>query len=191
MKPHTRYLLSSLILIPIAAQAHPGHGLAYGTISGFLHPLLGLDHLIALIGVGLWSVQQLERQSWSLPIVFVATVMVGAVLAIAGISLPYIDTGISLSVLVLGILVLLATRLRPIIAGALVALFALIHGYAHGMEMPKGLDYKNYLIGFMGSSALVITVVICCSKWAMVNRYKSSFPLLGAIMCVYGFALLS
>ena len=191
MNLHMRYLLSFLILIPIAANAHPGHEVAYGVISGFLHPLLGIDHLIALIGVGLWSVQNLERQSWSLPTVFVVTAMVGSVLAIAGISLPSIDAGIALSILVLGILVARAARLHPIIAGGLVVLFALIHGYAHGIEMPKGMDYKNYLIGFMGSSSLVISLAMYGSKWAMVNRHKSLFSLLGAMMCVYGFALLS
>lgn len=191
MKLVKHFLVASFLLLPLCASAHPGHEVTYGFMSGFLHPLLGLDHLMAMVGIGLWSMQQSGHLRWTLPTTFIVTIMVGAALGFSGVGLSSVELGIPVSLLMLGLLVVRTIKLPAMLSGALVAFFALFHGYAHGSEMPIGMDLITYFIGFMVSSVSVVVVTIQASKWILINNHKSSFSMLGGIMCLYGIALLS
>jgi len=150
--------IAAAILIafaPATAWAHTGAGAAHGLINGFVHPLLGWDHLLAMLAVGIYSAQRGGRAVWLLPATFVTVMAIGGVLGIAGVALPGVESGILASVLVLGALIALAVRF-PLAAGmAVVGLFAIFHGHAHGTEMPQAASAVGYAIGFCGATALL------------------------------------
>lgn len=150
----TLLFLSALLLIPAAAQAHPGHSVT-GFSAGFAHPILGLDHVLAMFAVGLWAVQLGGRAMWFVPLTFVATMMAGGGLGMAHVPLPFVEHGILASVLILGLLIAFAARV-PLAAGmAIVALFALFHGHAHGAEMPESAAGLSYGAGFALATAFL------------------------------------
>ncbi|MES2026690.1 MAG: HupE/UreJ family protein [Pseudomonadota bacterium] len=133
------------------AQAHPGHG--GGFVAGVEHPLSGVDHLLAMIAVGIWAYQLGGRAKWLVPVCFVAIMAGAAGLGMAGVGLPMIEGGIAASLLVLGLLILFAVSVRPAVAGAIVAMFAVFHGYAHGAEMPAMASPWLYGTGFIVATA--------------------------------------
>ena len=143
---------SALLLSPALALAHPGHDHT-GVMSGIAHPVFGLDHLLAMLAVGLWAAQQTGTARWALPLTFVTTMLVGGLLGFAGIELPLLETGIAGSVLALGLLVALAVRPPVAVAAALTALFALSHGVAHGLELPALSSPWGYAAGFIAATA--------------------------------------
>lgn len=148
-----RNLLALLLVFPALAHANPGAGPAHGFSHGLLHPLLGLDHLLAMIAVGLWAAQLGGRATWAVPASFVGVMAFGGLAGAAGWSLPMVETGILVSVFLLGLLVAFAVRL-PAWAGALlVGAFALFHGHAHGSEMPAGASAWLYAGGFVLATA--------------------------------------
>jgi urease accessory protein len=148
-KHPSTFALAALCLFTGAAWAHTGGHSVTGFVSGLTHPLQGLDHLLAMFAVGLWAVQQGGRARWALPAAFLAALALGGVLAGSGGALPQVETAVALSVLALGLLV--ATRCRtPLLAGmAIVAAFALFHGYAHALEMPQAASPVRYALGFV------------------------------------------
>lgn len=149
MKHSRTIVLTALCLSAGTVSAHSGsHGVS-GFAGGLAHPLLGLDHLLAMIAIGLWAAQQGGRALWAVPAAFVGAMLLGGGLAWAGLSLPHVETGIAASVLVLGLLI--ATRRQwALVAGmATAAGFALFHGYAHGLEMPPAASPVPYVLGFM------------------------------------------
>jgi urease accessory protein len=136
-----------------AAFAHaPGAGEA-GLAAGFAHPLFGLDHVLAMVAVGLWASQLGGRAVWLVPASFVGVMALGAALGAVG-TLPAVELGIVGSLLVLGALVATATRLPAATGAALVAVFALFHGHAHGAEMPEGAA-ALFAVGFIAATALL------------------------------------
>ncbi len=136
------------------ALAHTGQGDVSGLAAGFLHPLLGLDHLLAMAAVGIWSALALSgRRVWAAPLGFVAAMVVGAGLAFAGVGLPLVEAAIAFSVLALGLMVALRLPLGAAAGAGLVAAFALFHGHAHGLEAAGGLT--GYLAGFVTATALI------------------------------------
>ncbi|WP_339806983.1 HupE/UreJ family protein [uncultured Marinobacter sp.] len=138
-----------LMLAATAAFAHPGHDHSTnGLISGLLHPLLGLDHLLAMAAIGFWSVRQGDLMKRATPLFVVGGMILGAGIAFAGIALPGVETGIVLSVMVAGILIAAMAKLPTAIGGTLVAAFMVFHGHAHGTEMPAGAALAAYLVGF-------------------------------------------
>jgi urease accessory protein len=145
-------LATSLLLAP-AAFAHLQGGAAAGLTSGLLHPLTGLDHVLAMLAVGLWAAQRGGAERWRLPLAFVGTMLVGGVLGMSGLVLPYGEIGIALSVLLLGVLIVSAPRLSSPAALALVAAAALLHGHAHGSELAAGLSPALYAAGFVAATA--------------------------------------
>lgn len=152
MKPmkHSRAIvLAALCLFAGTASAHTGNHTVTGFSSGLTHPLLGLDHLLAMIAIGLWAAQQGGRALWAVPAAFVGAMLLGGAMALAGLSLPHVETGIAVSVMVLGLLI--ATRRQwAVKAGmAIAAGFALFHGYAHGLEMPQAASPALYALGFV------------------------------------------
>jgi urease accessory protein len=149
-------LLLALGLIPApSAFAHTFGAHGMGLVAGLSHPFLGLDHLLAMTAVGLWAAQLGGQALWRIPLAFVTSTAAGAALGAYGLTLPGVETGIVLSVLLLGLLIAAATRL-PIAAGmGLVALFALFHGHAHGLEMPQAATPWGYGLGMLLSTALL------------------------------------
>jgi urease accessory protein len=138
-----------------ASQAHPGHG-AEGLVAGFAHPFMGMDHLLAMVAVGLWSAVALpEGRRYFGPAVFMASLLVGALLAVAGLGLPSVETGIAASVLLFAALMLGARRIPATAGLAMVGMAALLHGYAHGSELAVGHSFVAYAVGFLTASALL------------------------------------
>ena len=132
-----------------AALAHDDAGLAGGFISGIKHPLLGVDHLLAMFAVGLWGAFLGRPLVVALPVVFPGVMVVGGLLGIAGVPAPPIEVGIALSVVLLGAAIAAAYQAPVWLACALVALFGLFHGYAHGQELPAAADPIAYGLGFV------------------------------------------
>ncbi|HEX5125955.1 MAG TPA: HupE/UreJ family protein [Rhodocyclaceae bacterium] len=129
---------ASLGALPALAFAHLGNdaGLHHGTgfLAGFTHPLTGLDHLCAMIAVGIWSAMN-TRRIWTVPISFAAVLLIGALAGMQGLTLPAVEPMIAASVLVLGLLVALRTKLPVAASAALIGVFAIFHGVAHGTEL--------------------------------------------------------
>lgn len=123
--------------------------------AGLGHPISGLDHILAMVAVGLWATQLGGRALWLVPLTFVLTMAAGGALGFFAIPLPLIETGIAGSVLILGLLVALASRLPLVASMALVGVFALFHGYAHGAEMTMESSASWYSLGFMLMTALL------------------------------------
>jgi urease accessory protein len=142
-------------LAPTAAFAHAGGGDAHGFVHGFAHPFGGLDHLLAMIAVGLFAYQLGGRALWLVPASFVLAMTAGGALGLAGVPVPFVETGIAASVLVLGAIVAFGVRAPVAIAMALVAAFAVFHGHAHVAEMPAGMSAVPYAAGFVLATALL------------------------------------
>jgi urease accessory protein len=149
--PVRRVAVIASVFIALAepALAHTGHSLAGGFAGGFLHPLFGLDHVVAMVAVGLWGAFLGAPAIFILPVVFPLVMAFGGVLGILGIPLPGVEIGIAVSAVVLGLMVALAAKPHLAVAALLVGLFAIFHGYAHGTELPDGADAVAYSLGFV------------------------------------------
>lgn len=143
-------------LLATSVSAHPGaHHAAASFSSGFVHPLFGWDHLLAMLAVGFWAAQQRHALKWVLPLLFPSMMAFGALMAFNGLAMPVAEAGIAASVLVLGLLVAFAVRM-PVWAGAMVvSSFAVLHGYAHGIETPSGASIGLYGAGFLAATLLL------------------------------------
>lgn len=148
-------LLLTCWLLPFTAGAHPEKGTIWGFTSGFLHPLTGLDHITAMVAVGLWGAFLGPPAMWVLPVVFPLVMSIGGALGVLGVPLPGTETGIALSSLVLGLMVAFAVRQPLWVAAVLVGSFAICHGWAHGHEMPKAANAITYAIGFVIATGLL------------------------------------
>ena len=138
-----------------SAEAHTDTGLAGGFASGFTHPLSGLDHLLAMVSVGLWGAFLGRPLIYALPVTFPAVMVAGAVLGMLDVRLPPVELGIALSVLVLGGCIALSLKAPVWAASLIVAAFALFHGYAHGRELPSAADPIGYSAGFVLATGLL------------------------------------
>jgi len=135
--------------------AHEGTGLSGGFISGFLHPLTGPDHVAAMVAVGLWGAFLGSPAMWTLPVVFPLVMAFGGVLGILGVPLPYVETGIASSALILGLMVALAVKPPIWIAAVIVGVFAIFHGHAHGTELPDAANPIAYGVAFVVATGLL------------------------------------
>lgn len=153
-------VLLVLAVVPTAAAAHDGTGLAGGFVSGFVHPLSGFDHMLAMICVGLWGAFLGRPLIYALPTLFPSAMAIGGGVGMLGLPIPPVELGIALSVLVLGAMILFAVRAPVVVACAIVAIFALFHGYAHGMELPSAADPVGYSAGFVLCTGLLHLVGI-------------------------------
>ncbi|HRP22344.1 MAG TPA: HupE/UreJ family protein [Thauera sp.] len=151
-----------------AALAHPGHEAA-SFVTGFAHPLGGLDHLLAMLAVGLLAARQSGRARWMLPAGFVLAMLAGAGLGVLGLALPAVEAGIAASVLVFGLLIALAARLPLAASLPLVAVFALFHGHAHHAEM-GGASLATYAVGFALATALLHGAGYALARWTPQTR---------------------
>ena len=137
-----------LATLPMPLAAHEGGSVA-GLLSGLYHPVSGLDHVLAMVAVGIWGAQLGAPAIWVLPITFPVVMASGGMVALLGVGLPGTEVGIGLSALLLGAMVALERRPDLWIAAALVGFFAVFHGYAHGTELPEGQSGLLYSIGFV------------------------------------------
>ncbi len=136
-------------LVPAAAYAHQRGGEAIGFVGGLKHPISGLDHVLAMVAVGLWGAQLGAPAIWLLPVTFPMVMAFGGMLALIGIPLPGAEIGIALSAVALGAMVMGERRPPLPVAAALVAFFAIFHGHAHGTELPAGANGLLYSVGFV------------------------------------------
>jgi len=147
-------LVAFLTLVATPALAHPGHGLAgMGQASaftaGFLHPFTGLDHLLAMTAVGLWAGLVQPARSWAAwPAAFLAFMLAGFAIGVGGAAMPAVEGLIIASVIGLGLAVALRLKLPTLVGAAVIAVFALAHGYAHGQELPAGATALDFAAGF-------------------------------------------
>jgi urease accessory protein len=132
-----------------SALAHVQSGLAAGFLTGFLHPISGLDHVLAMVAVGLWGAQLGAPAIWLLPVTFPVVMAFGGLLGLLGVPLPGVEFGIAASAILLGAAVMTERRAPLYIAAALVGLFAIFHGHAHGTELPPGQSGLLYSLGFV------------------------------------------
>lgn len=153
----------ALFLTPAVAFAHTGHDHS-GLMAGLSHPVFGLDHLLAMLAVGLWAAQQSGAARWALPLTFVASMLLGGLLGFAGVAIPLMETGIAGSVLAFGLLVAVAARLPMVVALGMTSLFALTHGVAHGLELPDLANPWSYALGFV-----IATAALHASGYALVR----------------------
>lgn len=196
MRNSTRFLTAiSLLIASSAAFAHPGHDVS-GLTAGLLHPFSGLDHLLAMVAVGLWAAQSdrknkgSEHKIWLLPAIFMAMLAVGAGVAMQWQSLPMVETGIAVSVLALGLLVALAMQLPAMLSVAITALFGLLHGYTHGLELPESAAPAAYALGFLAATA---SLLLCGIAAGLATRLHFALlsRLLGGAIAISGAYLLA
>jgi urease accessory protein len=156
MKQVHRYFVA-LILLGFAgiADAHVGSGIHGGFVSGFLHPILGWDHVAAMVAVGLWGAFLGNPAIWILPVVFPLVMTLGGAMGILGVPMFAVETGIALSAVVLGIMVAFAVRPPIWVAAVVVGFFAVFHGYAHGTELPSSASPLAFSLGFVISTGML------------------------------------
>jgi urease accessory protein len=154
-KQYSALAAALLLLAPTIAQAHQEAGQAAGFLAGLSHPVSGLDHVLAMVAVGLWGAVLEAPAIWVLPVAFPAVMALGGLMGLLGIQLPGVEVGIAVSAIVLGAAVL--TELRPPLwlATTIVAFFAIFHGHAHGRELPDGTSALLYSLGFVMATGLL------------------------------------
>ncbi len=162
------------LLVPGLALAHVGQGdISGGLVAGFKHPISGLDHVVAMVAVGIWGAQLGAPAIWVLPVTFPLVMAMGGVLGALGVGLPGVETGIALSALGLGAMVLFAARPPLWVAGIMVAAFAICHGYAHGAELPESANPISYALGFVLATGTLHALGIflgVAKRWPMGGR---------------------
>ncbi|MAR90477.1 MAG: HupE/UreJ family protein [Pseudomonadota bacterium] len=146
-------LCALFLLLPGIALAHTGTGTTSGVLHGLMHPVQGLDHLLAMVAVGLWAAGQSRRALWVVPATFVGMMVMGSLLGFFGVAVPFVETGILASVLVLGLLLAGAFKLPLTVTGLIVGVFAVFHGVAHGAELPATTGATSYVAGFATATA--------------------------------------
>lgn len=162
-------LMVVALLLPLSAWAHVESGQAGGFLSGLSHPISGLDHVLAMVAVGLWGAQLGRPAVWLLPVAFPMMMAFGGMLGLMGIPVPGIEIGIALSGIVLGALILGETKMPIIGALLVVAFFAVFHGHAHGTELAPGQNAMLYSLGFVICTGLLHGVGI---GMGLVHRWE-------------------
>lgn len=147
-------VLLAILAIPSPLAAHEG-GSAAGLVSGLMHPVSGLDHVLAMVAVGIWGAQLGAPAIWILPVTFPMVMAFGGMLGLLGVEVPGVELGIGLSALLLGIMLAVEATPPLGVAAALVGFFAIFHGYAHGAELPAGQSGLIYSIGFVVSTGML------------------------------------
>jgi urease accessory protein len=187
---NTALVAASLVLaLTGAAEAHTGHGATSAFTAGFAHPFGGFDHLLAMVAVGLWAGLRGGPALWAWPASFVGAMVLGGALGMAGIGLPLVEQGILGSVIVLGLAAALALRPSLGLGAGLIALAGLLHGHAHGTEVPADASGFAYAVGF----ALATTLLHAAGVAGTLAATRFSLPLAarsaGALTAVAGVVL--
>ena len=184
-------LLSSLMISEPAFAHVSEEGLKGGFISGYIHPLLGWDHVAAMVAVGIWGAFLGSRAIWVLPIVFPFIMVIGGILGMVGVPVPFIVPGIALSSIIIGLAIAFKWRAPLWIASVIVGLFAIYHGYAHGQNLPAASNPIAFALGFvLGSGTLHLIGIL----FSLLDRYKwgiKALQLGGIIIALVGLAVLT
>ena len=184
-------LTATLTLIPAAAFAHTGAGEAHGFVWGFAHPLGGLDHILAMVTVGIFAWQLGGRALWLVPATFVLVMAAGAALGMARLPLPFVEFGIAASVIVLGSIVAFARGAPIAVAVGIIGLFAIFHGHAHGTEVALNAAAGAYAAGFLLATALLhlAGIALGCAIGRLADG-RAAYQLGGALVALAGLAIL-
>jgi len=198
MKKHVRHidflvfflaLMVYLVWVPVA-QAHVEQGQAVGFVTGLKHPWSGLDHVLAMIAVGLWGAQLGNPAIWVLPITFPMVMSFGAMMGLLGIPLPGIEIGIAVSAILLGAMVLGEVKPKLFIAAIMVGIFAIFHGHAHGTELPAGQSGLLYSMGFVIATGVLHGIGILIGTIHRWPAGKLALRGAGAFIAAMGFFFL-
>jgi urease accessory protein len=186
-------LILALIFASLStsAFAHAQVGEATGFLTGFLHPLTGLDHIIAMVAVGLWGAQLGAPAIWMLPVTFPVVMAFGGFLGLIGVPIPGVEIGIALSGVLLGAAVMTESRPPLIVAAALIAVFAICHGHAHGAELPPGTSGLTYSIGFVVATGLLHACGIGIGTIHRWSHGRLALRALGGLISLGGVFFLS
>lgn len=176
--PHTRnalYTSALVLLAPLSASAHTFATSTQGFWFGLLHPISGIDHLIVMLGVGVWAAQLGGKKRIVVPCAFITMMLIGGIASMLGIAMPVTEIAITASVVATALLVLTRLRLHVLPAALLVGLMAFFHGHAHGAEIPSAVSGMQYAIGFALSTAAlhVVGIVIAECVSIVQHRYQS------------------
>jgi urease accessory protein len=175
-------------MLPALAIAHVGHGDAGGGLwAGMLHPVSGLDHIAAMVALGIWAAQLGAPAIWLLPIAFPLVVALGGALGALGVPIPGVEVGIALSAITFGLMIALSVRAprrnaTSALLGLLVASFAIFHGYAHGAEIPESANAMSYAVGFVLATGLLHALGIVLG---VAKRWAAG----GAVLRITGFSI--
>lgn len=173
------------------AFAHSSPGQAQGFVTGFVHPLSGLDHILAMVAVGIWGAQLKRPAIWLLPVAFPLIMSFGGLLGIRGVPIPGVEIGVAASAVLLGLLIAFEMQPPLWIAGLIVSTFAIFHGHAHGTELPKAAAPLTYALGFVLATGLLHASGILIG---LLNLLPSGGRLLrtaGALISGMGLVLLA
>lgn len=182
-------MLAALAL-PTVARAHVGLH-ADGTLAGLAHPFSGLDHVLAMVAVGVWASALGGKARWIVPAAFVTVMAAGGLLGISGVALPMVETAIAVSVTVLGLLVAFEVRVPTPAAAAIVGICALFHGHAHGAELPAMSNAIGYVAGFLAATVTLHAAGIALGALRFGRAGQIAARLAGGVVALSGAALLA
>jgi urease accessory protein len=181
--------LTATLISP--AIAHPGSTSAASFSAGLAHPFSGLDHIAVMVAVGLWAALKGGRALWVWPITFIGVMLFGGVLGMAHVALLFVEPGILVSVVALGLAVALAIDLPIIVGAAIIGVFALFHGHAHGTEVPDTINGLEYIAGFAVATATLHALGISLALDAHCGTARPANRLVGATCIAVGIGLFS
>jgi urease accessory protein len=189
--PSRETLLTLLLLLAaVPAFAHEQSGQAAGFLTGLKHPVSGLDHVLAMISVGLWGAQLGSPAVWLLPVVFPMVMAFGGFLGLLGVPLPGTEVGIALSAILLGLMVALEAKPPLWVAAGLVGFFGVFHGYAHGTELPAGENALLYSVGFVIATGCLHGVGIGIGVVHRWDTGRIALRVAGALVALAGVSFL-
>ena len=192
MKTNKYIIFTSLLLIsslPLEVQAPTGIGSVNGLVNGLLHPLIGVDHLLVMLAIGLWASILDKTALWLLPTTFLIAMTFGALLSFNGLIFSAAENWVAFSVLVLGVLVWCNTYMSSALAITLVAVFAVSHGYVHGNELGNASNSLTYSLGFLFTTLLLHCLGVTVGLLKTVNL-KIINACFGMVCAVVGISLL-
>ncbi len=184
-----RAALAFLLMAPSLAFAHIGQGdISGGFLAGLEHPVFGLDHVVAMVAVGIWGAQLRAPAIWVLPVTFPLVMSFGGILGGLGVPIPGIEIGIAVSAVVLGAMIAFAARPPLWVAGVIVGVFAIFHGYAHGAELPESANAISFAMGFViatGSLHALGILIGVINKWKAGEKCLRAGGVLISLCGVY------
>jgi urease accessory protein len=182
-----------MLIVPCVAVAaslpvlaHDDQGQAIGFVAGLAHPISGLDHVLAMVAVGVWGAQLGMPALWILPVIFPMVMALGGMLALLGVAIPGVEIGIAASALLLGAMVLLEARPPLSVAAAMVGVLAIFHGHAHGTELPAGASGLLYSIGFVVATGCLHGAGIAIGTLHRFARGRLALRAAGALVAIGG-----
>jgi len=189
-----RFCATIIAFAPVAASAHVGAGDTHDFVHGFSHPLGGIDHVLAMVAVGLFAAQLGGRALWLLPFTFVSVMTVAGIAGMAGAKIPLVEIGVGMSVVVFGLAVALQLSVPMVAAMGLVGFFAIFHGHSHGAEMPESLSGFAYGVGFICATAVLhvigVGLGLAIGKTGQVYSRRIA-QIGGSAMAIAGAAILT